>query len=1072
VTARRAPPPVLATIAPVTAALLLLTTALLVSASWGGATAAPETAPSAPAAGAVHGLHVCDAPALEALPTEVRAALLGEAAGGSGERAAAGDASSSGYGWQARAARVRRNREDLAAGRITAAEAAARGGTSVTGTYAFPVFPFTYANTGAPPHPPGDIADQLFDGPWPTGTLAEYYEEISYGAFSVDGFVDDWTQLSHNDTYYEGNNWGLGAGGGLIAHEILEARDPAIDFAQWDNDGPDGTPNSGDDDGYVDSVVFLSPEIDGVCDKYKNGICGTVGVANSNLWAHKRDVSFVTDDPSNNPVPNSGGNVRVKGVFLAGGLGCDGQQNGIAVHAHELGHILDLPDLYDTVPGGLNNDSRGLGRWGIMSTGTWNTTHQPSHMIAFCKEQLGWLSYFNVNQDLSQLCVPPVETDPVAVRLWTHGAESQEYFLVENRQPIGFDTHLLGRGFVIYHVDEEVYESEKGSNRANATESHKAIDLECADAYTAQHVANADHLDDLTNCGDATDPWCPLSQTAFNGASVPDSRSYDGQPTEVAVYNIPSCNGGALGEICASFSVGVAFQADLCMVDCPGDGCSEISLCDHWWVSPDLWIDHNNDGIDDLPAQDIVNRLHYRVKNIGPQPIAGAYVDLFLHEPGMGLRWPDGGILITTEVIDEIIPVNGTVERYVDFEYPEPPPNIDHYCIGAMVQHDLDPFNSNYPPNDNNVVQVNHQVLVERAGGDGALQARGDVAPGGDAPGGDAPGILVDCGAFERVSEILIRAPGTYYGRLLEVRLGNPPTFDDWSVPASWTLDFDPGPYLLLPDQDELLVVTMSATQAAHGDTAHVPLTLWDVQAEEAVGGTLLDYRIDCSEPTAPMNELAECVPYHGDDLRGPTVKLSWDPVEIDVAGDDEVIQYYEIYRADDQGNPETLVDEVIIDAEPGEPGFQWYDDVETWSGIVYTYRARGIDGADNAGAFSAPMVADCGPATTAIGEDGRAAPDAATAPRVELYPNTPNPFNPRTTIRFTLSEPGRVDLAVFDLAGRRVRTLAGRAYGAGTWAVAWDGTTDAGAPATSGVYVYRIEVDGRVEARKMMVLK
>jgi M6 family metalloprotease-like protein len=945
------------------------------------------------------------------------------------------------YGLQRRARQIHGNRKDFASGRISLAETEARGGLVVAGNLAFPVFPVLYANTEEPPFPKQEIEKQLFTGPWATGTLREYYLEISYGNFSVSGVVDNWFTLGEDDTYYEGGNWGFNEGPVILAFEVLTARDPVIDFAAFDNDGADGIPNSGDDDGYADAVVFLHPEVDGVCDKYVPPICGTVGQSNSNIWAHKRELSdsgdyFETDDPSNAPgVPF----IRVDWMLIAGALTCDDTQNGIAVFAHELGHILDIADLYDTVPGGVNPDAEGIGRWGLMGTGTWNTPDEPAHMIAWCKERLGWLEYFNVTQDLSMLCVPPVETHPVAVRLWSQGEESSEYFLVENRQPIGFDANLLGRGLVIYHVDEDVYDAKDGSNQVNATESHKAIDIECADASTAEHVSNADDLDDRTNCGDATDPWCPLSQDEFDGASVPDSRSYDNNPTGVAVRNIDSCTGGADGIVCATFEVGVAFQADLCMVDCAADGCDEITTCDVWWASPDIWLDQDDDGVDDHPAEGLKNKLHYRVKNVGPEEIAGVTVDLFYRVPGTGLYWPETGTLISSEIIPEVIPVNETYEGSVLFTYPVPPPGVDHYCLGAVVHHDLDPQNSLYPPNDNNVCQVNHQVLVERAEG----------------------GALATCGgSFTKVSAIEIYAR-SIYGRQLMLRLGTPPDFADWSVPGNWNLDYDPGPWILLPGEVDTVEVTMSSPSAQHGETARVPLTLWDVQNEKAVGGVFLDYRIDCFNPLAPENLRGACLPYHGDELDGPTVRLDFDKVIEDSDGTEEVVKFYRVYRSDNQGSPEALVGEVAIDAEPEMAGFQWYDTVPPLAGVVYTYRVRAVDAADNVGPHSSPTDIECDFVVSA------AAPETDGARR--LGQNRPNPAGRTTTIPFRLAEPAWVTLEVFDPAGRRVRILADGRYDAGAWNVEWDGTGEDGGAVAPGVYVYRLSTGERSEVRKLI---
>ncbi|MDX1740867.1 MAG: T9SS type A sorting domain-containing protein, partial [Rhodothermales bacterium] len=89
-----------------------------------------------------------------------------------------------------------------------------------------------------------------------------------------------------------------------------------------------------------------------------------------------------------------------------------------------------------------------------------------------------------------------------------------------------------------------------------------------------------------------------------------------------------------------------------------------------------------------------------------------------------------------------------------------------------------------------------------------------------------------------------------------------------------------------------------------------------------------------------------------------------------------------------------------------------------------------------------------------------------------QLDTNYPNPFASRTTIRYQLSERTFVRLAVFDLMGREVRLLANAVQDAGYHTVEWDGNTASGAPAASGVYMYRIMVDDYDSTRKMVLVR
>ncbi|MDH4036962.1 MAG: right-handed parallel beta-helix repeat-containing protein [Candidatus Krumholzibacteria bacterium] len=98
---------------------------------------------------------------------------------------------------------------------------------------------------------------------------------------------------------------------------------------------------------------------------------------------------------------------------------------------------------------------------------------------------------------------------------------------------------------------------------------------------------------------------------------------------------------------------------------------------------------------------------------------------------------------------------------------------------------------------------------------------------------------------------------------------------------------------------------------------------------------------------------------------------------------------------------------------------------------------------------------------------------DDAPGARVSLFQNFPNPFNPATTIRYRLGDPGgHVTLAIHDVTGRLVRMLVDEQQGPGARAVRWDGRDDRGSAVASGVYFYRVTAPGVSEARRMVLLK
>ncbi|OPX35436.1 hypothetical protein B1H10_01290, partial [candidate division KSB1 bacterium 4484_188] len=91
---------------------------------------------------------------------------------------------------------------------------------------------------------------------------------------------------------------------------------------------------------------------------------------------------------------------------------------------------------------------------------------------------------------------------------------------------------------------------------------------------------------------------------------------------------------------------------------------------------------------------------------------------------------------------------------------------------------------------------------------------------------------------------------------------------------------------------------------------------------------------------------------------------------------------------------------------------------------------------------------------------------------RYELAQNYPNPFNPNTTIRFVLPRNDKVKLIVYDLLGRKVKTLIHATMSSGRHVAMWDGTDDYGYPVASGMYFYKLKTKHYTKVRKMVLMK
>ncbi|MBD3348015.1 MAG: hypothetical protein GF400_02320 [Candidatus Eisenbacteria bacterium] len=103
---------------------------------------------------------------------------------------------------------------------------------------------------------------------------------------------------------------------------------------------------------------------------------------------------------------------------------------------------------------------------------------------------------------------------------------------------------------------------------------------------------------------------------------------------------------------------------------------------------------------------------------------------------------------------------------------------------------------------------------------------------------------------------------------------------------------------------------------------------------------------------------------------------------------------------------------------------------------------------------------------------DSTGVDDVVAGPDVVLHGNRPNPFNPATVVSFNLPARAETRLVVYDVAGREVATLFEGVAGPGDHSVTWDGRTESGAQAATGVYFARLEAMGEERSVKMVLLK
>ncbi len=342
--------------------------------------------------------------------------------------------------WLAKAERVRQRRAELlAAGELdgVAPDSLARLGAALAGKLRIPVIPVRYSNVAAPfPH---TVLQERIFGPaqGDTVSFAGYWEEVSGGLLEVEGGVTPWVRLRRPGSYYlpkEEYGWASFGRANELVRDALAGADDLIDFTGFDNDGPDGIPNSGDDDGFVDLVIILyAVPCSG---EWREG----------SVWPHRGAIApFHT-----NARAPGGGKLRVSDYLILPVQepgSCEPLKLGVL--AHETGHALGLPDLYDYEGGG-----QGAGAWDLMGTGSHGALHSPAHLSAWSKEQLGWARVEWLKPGQDSLHLPPVVRERTILRYDLPGPRG-EYLLFENRQRLGADSYLPGTGLLAWRIDPE-----------------------------------------------------------------------------------------------------------------------------------------------------------------------------------------------------------------------------------------------------------------------------------------------------------------------------------------------------------------------------------------------------------------------------------------------------------------------------------------------------------------------------------------------------------------------------------------------------------------------------------------
>ncbi len=276
------------------------------------------------------------------------------------------------------------------------------------------------------------------------GSVRDYFYDNSYHIFDPTFDVVGPVDVNYKCTDPRGTD-----GAEPIFYAALNAADSLVNYNDYDTDG----------DGYVDMVFFLVA-----------GLSANYGGNNSNyLWPH---MYYLYRAPRLDGV---GFGLYACSTEIAGWESYYRDVNGIGTFCHEFGHVLGLPDLYDTDYEQGGGQSRDPGEWSIMAGGSGNNFgRDPVGYSLYERYALGFTDPIRITEP-GELSIQPLDESNTGYRLDTK--REHEFFLIENRQDKGkWDRYLPGHGMLVAHVDStnaRIWDY----NEVNCNPSHMCYDL-------------------------------------------------------------------------------------------------------------------------------------------------------------------------------------------------------------------------------------------------------------------------------------------------------------------------------------------------------------------------------------------------------------------------------------------------------------------------------------------------------------------------------------------------------------------------------------------------------------------
>ena len=331
------------------------------------------------------------------------------------------------------------------------------------------------------------------------GSMYDYFKAQSDGKFELKFDVVGPVKVSNKSTYYGKND---SDGNDLHAAEMvieaLKLANSQVNYADYDWDG----------DGEVDQVYVVYA-----------GKGEADGGAASTIWPHAYYLDaaeYYGDGSGTQTLDGVKINTYACGAELNGQTGVLG---GIGTMCHEFSHCLGYPDFYDTDYSG----GQGMFMWDLMDSGSYNDDgYRPAGYTSYERWVAGWREPIELTKTTEVTNLKATENGGESYIIYNKG-NTNEYYLLENRQKTGWDSAIPGKGLLIIHVDYNAAIWE--SNTPNDDPSHQRMTWVPADNKYQYEMYDGTKY--FTVTGAANDPFPYGSKNSFDKTTTPAAKFYN-----------------------------------------------------------------------------------------------------------------------------------------------------------------------------------------------------------------------------------------------------------------------------------------------------------------------------------------------------------------------------------------------------------------------------------------------------------------------------------------------------------------------------------------------------------------